>query len=82
MSRMLNISFMMKYMDQLRQSRFVMSRLFMKSMDKIKSQLTRCRVLKLMNMAESIFKWQIMTAEHVEEQFAWERTNVQAKRQR
>ena len=41
--------------------------IFMKSMGKIKSQLKRCRVLKLMNKVESIFKWQIMAAEHVEE---------------
>ena len=37
------------------------------SMDKIKSQLKRCRVLKVMNKVESIFKWQIVTAEHAEE---------------
>ena len=43
-----------------------MSRFFMMSMDKIESQLKRCRVLKVMNKFESIFKWQIMTAEHVE----------------
>ena len=38
---------MMKNIDQIRPSRFSMNRLFMKSMDKIKSQLKRCRVLKL-----------------------------------
>ena len=77
-----NIS-MTKNMDQLRSSRFVMSRFFMKSMDKIELQLKRCRVLKLMNKFESIFKWQVMTAEHVEEYlFHGEMKHVQAKRQR
>ena len=58
---------MMKNTDQTRPSLFFMSRFCMKSMDKIKSQLKRCRVLKVMNKFESIFQWQITTAEHVEE---------------
>ena len=47
----------MKNIAKIRPSRCVMSRSFMKSMDKIKSQLKRCRVLKVMNKFESIFKW-------------------------
>ena len=54
-------------------------RCFMKNIVKVKSQVRRCRVLEFMNKIESISKWQIMTAEHVEE---WERKHVQAKRQR
>ena len=61
MSRMSNHIFMMKNIDQIRPSR-----LFMKGMDKIKSQLQRCKVLKVINTFESIFNWQIMTGEHVE----------------
>ena len=43
------------------------NRSFMKNMIKIMSQVKRCRVLEFMNKIESIFKWQIMTAEHEEE---------------
>ena len=42
------------------------SRLFMKNIVKIMSQVKRCRVLEFMNKIESISKWQITTAEHVE----------------
>ena len=76
MSRMSNNISMMENMNQIRASRCVMS------MDEIKSQVRRCRVCKDMNKVESMFKWHIMTAEHVEKYFAWERRHVQAKRQR
>ena len=58
---------MKKDMVQVRPSRFITSRFFMMSMDRIESQLKRCRVLKFMHKFEGIFKWQITTAEHVEE---------------
>ena len=61
MRRKSNNVFMMKNINQFRPSRIFMS------MDKIKSSLKRCIVVKVMNKVESIFKWQIMTAEHVEE---------------
>ena len=63
--------FIMKNIHQIRPSRIVMRVFSTKSMDKIKSQLKRCRVLKVMNKLESLFKWQIMTAEYVEEQFSF-----------
>ena len=59
---MSNRIFMIKNINQMKPSR-----IFMRSMDKIKSQLKRCRVLRVMNKFESIFKWQIMMARHVEE---------------
>ena len=62
MSKMSSRIFMMTNRDQIRSSIILM-----KNMDKIKSQLERCRVLKVMNRFESTFKWQIMTARHVEE---------------
>ena len=55
-------NFTMKNIDRIRSSI-----IFMKSMDKIKSQLKRCRVLKVMNNFKSIFMWQVMMARHVEE---------------
>ena len=42
---------------------------FVESMDTFKSKLKRCKVLKVMSKFESIFKWQIIAAEHVEEEF-------------
>ena len=59
MSRKLNKLFMIR--------RIKASRFFMKSIVKIMSQVKRCRVLEVLNKIESIFKWQVMIAEHVEE---------------
>ena len=55
------------------------SRIFMKSMDKSKSQLKRCRVLTVMNRFESIFKWQIMMARQVEEEVFMEKATCASR---
>ena len=62
MSKMSHRHFMMKNKDRIRSSIVVM-----KSMDKTKSQLTRCRVLTVTDRLKSIFKWQIMMVRHVQE---------------
>ena len=62
MSKMSSRISMTKGIDRIRSSI-----IFMKSMDKIESQLKRCRVLTVMNRSESIFKWQVMMTRQVEE---------------